>query len=93
MVRLLCATAVAIAALMLDQRPVVADEAPWCAVHSAGFGGAYWDCQYRSVEECVPNVIAGNRGFCNPNPRYHGVQKPERKRATRRHTRQKHNRQ
>ena len=28
----------------------------------------HWECIYRSVEECRPNVLAGNRGFCNPNP-------------------------
>jgi hypothetical protein len=28
----------------------------------------YWDCHYRTIEEYVPNVIAGNRGFCNLNP-------------------------
>jgi hypothetical protein len=27
-----------------------------------------WDCEFRSVEECAPHVIAGNRGFCNINP-------------------------
>jgi hypothetical protein len=43
-------------------------DAPWCAVFSAGMGGAIWDCRYRSIEECRPNVIAGNRGWCNPNP-------------------------
>ncbi len=37
-----------------------------------GPGSVYWDCQYNSVEECTPNVLAGNRGFCNPNPRYRG---------------------
>jgi hypothetical protein len=42
-------------------------DARWCAVYSVG-RDAYWDCQYRTVEECVPNVIAGNRGFCNLNP-------------------------
>ena len=42
-------------------------DAPWCAVISLK-GDVYWDCQYRTVEECVPNVIAGNRGFCNLNP-------------------------
>jgi len=25
-------------------------------------------CYYRTVEECVPNVLAGNRGSCNLNP-------------------------
>ena len=42
-------------------------DAPWCAVVNLK-GDVYWDCQYRTVEECVPNVIAGNRGFCNLNP-------------------------
>ena len=41
--------------------------APWCAVIPLS-GDVYWDCQYRTVEECVPNVLAGNRGFCNLNP-------------------------
>lgn len=43
-------------------------DAPWCAVLELGPGDAYWDCQYRTIEECVPNVLAGNRGICNPNP-------------------------
>jgi hypothetical protein len=42
--------------------------APWCAVQNFGAGEVVWDCEYRSVEECQPQVIAGNRGFCNPNP-------------------------
>jgi hypothetical protein len=41
--------------------------APWCAVITLS-GDVYWDCQYYSVEECSPNVIAGNRGFCALNP-------------------------
>jgi len=41
--------------------------APWCAVITLQ-GDVYWDCQYRTVEECAPNVVAGNRGFCNLNP-------------------------
>jgi hypothetical protein len=43
-------------------------DAPWCALINLGMGDVYWDCRYRTVEECVPNVIAGNRGFCNLNP-------------------------
>jgi hypothetical protein len=42
--------------------------APWCAVQNLGDGDVEWDCEFRSVEECVPQVIAGNRGFCNINP-------------------------
>jgi hypothetical protein len=30
--------------------------------------GAYWDCQYRSIEDCRPVVLSGSRGWCNPNP-------------------------
>jgi len=43
-------------------------EAPWCAVISEG----YWDCQYHSFEDCYRrgNILAGNRGFCNPSPYY-----------------------
>jgi hypothetical protein len=44
------------------------NDAPWCAVINLGMGDARWDCRYRTVEECAPNVIAGNRGFCNLNP-------------------------
>jgi hypothetical protein len=42
--------------------------ARWCAVQNLGDGDVEWDCEFRSVEECVPQVIAGNRGFCNINP-------------------------
>jgi len=43
-------------------------DAPWCAVINLGMGDASWDCRYRTVEECVPNVIGGDRGSCSPNP-------------------------
>jgi hypothetical protein len=43
-------------------------DAPWCAVTNRGNGDMSWDCSYRSAAECQPNVIAGNRGFCNLNP-------------------------
>lgn len=43
-------------------------DAPWCTVINIGPGTVYCDCQYRTIEECVPDVIGGNRGFCNLNP-------------------------
>jgi hypothetical protein len=43
-------------------------DAPWCAVENVGTGNMVWYCYYKTVEECVPNVLAGNRGFCNVNP-------------------------
>lgn len=71
MTRVLLAAAVFISALALDLRPVQAyGDGPWCAVVSIGRGAMQEDCHYRSIEECRPNVIAGNRGFCNPNPRW-----------------------
>ena len=45
-------------------------DAPWCAVTNKGTGNMYWDCQYNSFEACVPNVVSGNRGFCNVNPAF-----------------------
>ena len=41
--------------------------APWCAVYPLG-DFEQRDCVYRSIEDCRPNVIAGNRGYCSPNP-------------------------
>jgi hypothetical protein len=34
-------------------------DAPWCAVIEIAPGDIYWDCQYRTIEECRPNVLAG----------------------------------
>jgi hypothetical protein len=45
-------------------------DAPWCAVVNIGNGEIEWDCHYQTVEQCAPNVVAGNRGFCNLNPYY-----------------------
>jgi Protein of unknown function (DUF3551) len=68
--RMVFATAAVFAYLTGNLTPAVADyyEAPWCAVVSTGAGDVHWDCVYRSIEECRPNVLAGNRGFCNPDP-------------------------
>ncbi len=59
-------------AAMLSQttasRATTVGNAPWCAVMNMGDGDVIWDCEYATVEQCVPNVLAGNRGFCNVNP-------------------------
>jgi hypothetical protein len=71
MTRILIAGALFIVAMALDPGQARADDRfPWCAVVSIGAGNIMWDCHYRSVEECAPDVVAGNRGTCNPNPRY-----------------------
>src|ERR1700688_5128624 len=61
-------------------------DAPWCAVLQIGTGSVTWHCYYRSVEECVPNVLAGNRGSCNLNPYFTASRGPA---ATARHARHK----
>jgi hypothetical protein len=76
---MLLAGALALAATVIAQ-PARAYEAPWCAVHSDG-DIAHWDCRYRTLEECVPYVIAGNRGFCDPNPVYSGPAPAQGRRA------------
>ena len=64
--------AAAVAVMSLDARRVNAKEGPWCAFIAVAEGAIYEDCQYSSFEACRPNVLAGNRGFCNPNPRWTG---------------------
>jgi hypothetical protein len=72
MMRIVFTIAGAVALLFLQMQPSQAGygDAPWCAVVDVGTGNVYWDCQYRTFEACAPNVIAGNRGFCNLNPTY-----------------------
>jgi hypothetical protein len=79
---MILATVIALTASVFGRHPAKAYEAPWCAVISDG----YWDCQYRSFEECSRkgNVLAGNRGFCNPSPYYVGKATEHRRSAKRR---------
>ena len=62
---------VVVAAMLLDVRASRAYQGPWCAVENIGQDVRY-DCSMRTLEQCVSEVIAGNRGFCNPNPSYRG---------------------
>jgi Protein of unknown function (DUF3551) len=68
-----------IAAVSFDARAARAAEGPWCANIDIGTGNVYADCQYYSFEACQPHVLAGNRGFCNLNPRW--VRPPPDRRA------------
>ena len=71
MTRIMLSIAAVTAVLCLEvsssQAQYFGDE-PWCAVMEIGDGDVAWDCEYRTVEACVPNVLAGNRGFCELNP-------------------------
>ncbi len=80
------AVAVAGAAALFNVLPAEAGgSAPWCAVHDMGRGDAYWDCQYPTLAQCTPEVLAGNRGFCNPNPAYAAFEPRPPRRHLRRH--------
>jgi len=48
-------------------------EGPWCAVQSTGMDSVVQNCRMRTFEECRMETIAGNRGFCTPNPRWQGA--------------------
>jgi len=63
-----------------------ASQAPWCAVIELSKGSAYWDCQYRSFDDCYRrgNILAGNRGFCNQSPYYVGNATEKKRQAKRR---------
>jgi hypothetical protein len=82
MTRLILATIAALAGVFLGLQPAKA-QAPWCAVISLGTGSVYWDCRYCSIEQCRPNVLAGNRGFCNPNPYFAAAFQPDERRRYR----------
>jgi hypothetical protein len=62
----------AAAAILLTPRDGQAYEMPWCALTEIGGGAMYENCTLPTFEKCVQEVIAGNRGFCIPNPRSQG---------------------
>ena len=80
MTRVILATIAAFAGVFVGLQPAKA-QAPWCAVITIGEDSVYWDCRYSSIEQCRPNVLAGNRGFCNPNPYFAAAHQPAEPRA------------
>jgi Protein of unknown function (DUF3551) len=89
--RLTAAIAAVAAALCLQVTTSQAQyygDAPWCAVLEVGTGAVSWHCYYRTVEECVPNVLAGNRGSCNLNPYFTASRGPATATRPARHKRQ-----
>jgi len=77
MTRMIFVAALAFGSLTCGLQPATADDASWCAVTK---DGDHWSCQYRSLEDCYPNVLGGNRGWCNPNP-YFVARPAEQKRS------------
>jgi hypothetical protein len=58
-------------AMLVDLRVSQATQMPWCAGTNTGHSFHY-NCSLPTYEMCVQEVIAGNRGFCGPNPYYRG---------------------
>lgn len=90
MTRIALFIAAAAAMLCLHTTPGQAGtygNAPWCAVRDLGYGDVEWDCEYSSVAECAPTVVAGNRGSCNVNPYFAGGNRPVAPWHPRRHVR------
>src|ERR1044071_2946337 len=47
-------------------------EGAWCARQDTGGGRIDEDCTFDSFEACRRLIVAGNRGFCSPNPAFTG---------------------
>ena len=70
--RIVLAAAVFVFVMAFDLRPVQAyGDAPWCTAVTMGHS-VIKDCHYRTFEDCYPNILGGNRGFCEPNPDWYG---------------------
>ena len=59
-------------AMLLDLRVSQAAQMPWCAGTNIGGDTFHYNCTLPTYEMCVQEVIAGNRGFCSPNPNFRG---------------------
>jgi len=85
MTRSILLAGAALISVCISSLKVEASEAPWCAVIAVGEDAVYWDCRFRSFAECQPNVLAGNRGFCNPSPYFVAQPGPTEHRRYRKH--------
>ena len=90
MMRTILVAAAALGSVSFSPGHAEGAQARWCAVIEFGRGSVYWDCQYASFEDCYSrgNILAGNRGFCNPSPYYvagYAEQRLTRKRSARPH--------
>ena len=79
MLRIVLATCVFAAIASVSPGQVRASEGPWCALRNFG-SDLSEDCQFRTFEECRATVVAGFRGFCNPNPRWPAEVEPRKAR-------------
>jgi len=71
-VKLTFTVAAVVATLCLDAGTSHAGSR-WCAVPNQGTDAFSWDCEYDTIEDCMPAVLTGNRGFCAMNPFWHAA--------------------
>jgi Protein of unknown function (DUF3551) len=65
----LCLAAMVAALLAADARPSTAMVIyPWCAEYMGRYGAE--NCGFVTFKQCLA-TIAGNGGFCKPNPWYY----------------------
>jgi hypothetical protein len=57
MIRTILVGAAALASVSFSPRHAEASEAPWCAQIEIDKGTYYWDCQYRSFEDCYRAIF------------------------------------
>jgi hypothetical protein len=74
--RLVLAGAAFAAIFGMNPGSLRAAEGPWCALLNFGSDLTEY-CQYRSLQDCLPAVTAGFRGFCNLNPRWQAMEPPQ----------------
>ena len=79
MLRIVLATVALAIVTLASPGSVRASEGPWCALRNFG-SDLSEDCQFRTFEECRVTVVAGFRGFCNPNPRWQAEVEPRKHR-------------
>jgi hypothetical protein len=74
--RILLAAALVAGAMALQPAAAQASSAgSWCTSIQMAHSEIL-DCHYRTFEECYPNILGGNRGFCIPNPHW-GEREPK----------------
>jgi hypothetical protein len=83
-----CLTPLAVAGAILASAGTAAAriEHPWCAMIPVFQGSRMADCQYDTLEQCLPE-IRGMGGSCDPNPYFRPPQAREYHRLPRRKVR------
>jgi hypothetical protein len=72
--KLIFAAAVLSAALCFDMPAGHAGlygNSRWCAVTDQGADVISWNCEYDTLDDCRPSILAGNRGYCSLNSYFH----------------------